>query len=323
MIDLSVGHATCVRQAFLNGREDIVFPLSDRTLSYGPHEGNPQLIEITRQVIKRQVGYTYKHILLTNGATGGISLALRMYSQKGYNHIITKKPPYFSLYPEMIIRAGLNHICSGNPSNYFGPVLLIDAPSNPLGDMLDINSHYPTPRIHDAVYYNKVYTSGILQPIPCNVLVGSYSKLLGLNGLRTGWIATDDDGLYNRLKVLVTVEYAGLSTASEYVLLTLLRNRYEIFWEAFETRARNNLNDNRTEWSRLEKYFNGWKVSPNGMFHYSLLDSSCKKLLERSEITWTPGSQLGTDDNFGRFNLGASCQDIRKAVKEVLKQDKI
>lgn len=322
--NLGWGNAVCVRHAFLGElpNKTVFFPLNDTNLSYTPHEGDPQLIEITRKVIERQVGPTYKHIFLTNGAAGGVTLALRAYAKMGYREAITRKPPYFPIYPAMIDSAGLKHLTDLNAQVDL-PVILLDSPSNPIGEVIE-NASISSPIIHDAVYHSKVYTYGNYKPLFCDVIVGSYSKLLGLNGIRTGWVATNDDLVAHRLHDLVTAEYCGLSSASNVVLLNVLKMyRSKTFWENFETRARTNLDYNREEIAKLEKYFQGAAVPRNGMFYYAPMDSACKKLMEKSEMIWTSGSSLGATDDFGRFNVGQDCKLIRDAVKTILRNDKI
>lgn len=323
--DLSWGNATCVRQAFLKGlsSKSVLVPLNETNLAYTPHEGDPKLIEITRRVIERQVGPTYNYILLTNGATGGVTIALRAFAQKGCKDAVTRNPPYFPLYPGMINAAGLKHVIESQTKDWDNPVILWDSPSNPQGFIEDTFHTGCYPMIHDAVYHNRVYTYGNYKALPCDVLVGSYSKLLGLNGLRTGWIATNDPLLYERMKYLVTSEYCGLSSASNAVLNSVLADYpTNKEWDDFETDARANLDDNRTQFSRLEKYFGDQRVYRNGMFYYGPVDSACARLLERSGIIWTKGWSLGTNDDFGRFNLAQDCKLVRDAVKTVLKNDK-
>lgn len=321
--DMGFGNPVAVRHAFLNiyNQEPIVFneAMLDR-FNYPEHEGDKEIISLTRQVIRRQIGLDYKHILLTNGATGAVVIALRAYQQAGMKKCITRDPPYYLRYPRMIAAAGLPHRYeSVQDFMSDGRVFLWDMPSNPLGHSNGAHNG-PHPLILDGVYYNNVYTSSYIKPIPHDVMIGSYSKLLGLSGLRIGWIATDNDLLYERLKDLVTSEYCGLSMSSTILLKSMLKG---FNWDKFEVGAREALDFNREEWSKLERFFGGRPVKDVGMFYYADVDSACRKLLEKSGIKWMDGSLLGTDDKHGRFSLGQDCHLTQDAVKEILKNDKL
>lgn len=323
-LDLGWGNSVCVRDAFLetyNGRTVVFDPDDLDEFNYPKHEGDPEVIEITRQVIKRQIGKEYKHVILTNGATGGVVIALRAYAQQGNTQCRTRNAPFYTRYPEMIKTSGLKHKQEDHV-HVFDPetVILLDLPSNPLGLMSPLAASATIPIIIDGVYYNNVYTPGNIVPLPHNVMVGSYSKLLGLNGIRLGWIATDDDFLYERIRMLVTSEYCGLSMASTILLKNILK---QFRWDLFENSARASLNINRAEWAKLEKYFGDTPVIERGMFYYAPMDEQCKKLMEKSGITWMSGKALGTFDDHGRINLGQDCELIREAVRSVLKNDKI
>lgn len=324
--NLGWGNSVAVRSAFLDsvsGRP-IVFGLKElEGMDYPPHEGDAALIEVTRRVIERQVGPTYNHIILTNGAAGGCTLALRAYEKKGYNVAFTRSSPFFPIYPAMIASAGLKHKTEGDDrSEGDRPVALIDSPTNPHGIIVSDGGGLSIPTIWDAVYHSRVYTNGNYKPMNCEAIAGSYSKLLGLNGLRTGWIATNDSLLYERLKDLATAEYCGLSSASTSILLQLLSQFKDYqWWEGFERQARYNLDFNRGEWTKVEKFFGGMSTSPNGMFYYSYMDKACKKLMTKSNVIWTTGSSCGHNDDFGRFNLGQDMKLVKSAVREILKND--
>lgn len=247
---------------------------------------------------------------------------MRAYAQKGYKTALTRMTPYFPVYPAMVESAGLIHSDMRYYQQSKKPIALIDSPSNPEGDITDFGALAHTPVIWDAVYHSNVYTYRKFGPITHDVVVGSYSNLLGLNGLRTGWIATDDYLLFERLKNVVSAEYCGLSSASDAILLEVLKDYKDPkFWDLFEFRARRNLDSNREEWSKLERYF-AFAIPSNGMFHYTPMDAQCKALMQKSNIEWTSGHSLGTDDNYGRFNIGQDCKIVRAAVKEVLKNDR-
>ena len=322
--NLGWGNSVAVRQAFLETYDGNMVVFSAHGLArfdYPAHEGDPELIEITDRIIQRQTGKHYKHILLTNGATGGVVISLRAFEQKGFKYCHTRNPPYYIRYPRMIRAAGLMRVNEDFPLMHDQGVILLDMPSNPLG----LCGDYPqvddgNPVILDGVYYNNVYAPRRLYAPDHDILVGSYSKLLGLNGLRVGWIATNDDDLALRLADLVTSEYCGLDTATTEIIKTTLFN---FSWDSFERLARTRLDYNREQFSKLEKFFGDTPVLDLGMFAYMPVDTACKKLLEKSGIHYCKGSEMGTNDNFARFNLGQSCEMIAEAVQTMLKNDQI
>lgn len=319
--DLGWGNSVCVRKAFLETYDGEMIVFSHDKLAkfdYPKHEGDPELVDLTRNVIERQTGHRYKHILITNGATGGVVIALRMYQQRGYENCHTRNAPYYVRYPRMIRASGLHHCDETYHIWRRESMILLDIPSNPLGLTGPIDTGYEVPVVLDGVYFNKVYMNWVIPTPRHNIMVGSYSKLLGLNGLRTGWIATDSDELYRSLADLVASEYCGLSTASTEIIKTTL---FDFNWAQFEQLGRNRLDYNREQYSKLEKFFGDVAVPSNGMFYYAPIDAACRELLEKSGITWTKGSDLGTDDSFGRFNVGQDCALVEQAVKTVLRND--
>lgn len=327
MFDLMWGESVCVRKALCDTLPRSFGSTIDKyglmEFKYPKHEGDPGLVEVTKVIIERQTGLKPKHVFIVNGATGGIVTALRAYFQHGFKYCLTDRPPYFSLYPDMIKNSGLIHLNqdfarAGNA----GKVLLIDSPANPTGVVTEVTKSEDSDVeiVWDAVYHNRVYTISNNLPIPSHdIMVGSYSKLLGLNGIRMGWVATDDDELAKTLGQVITAEYVGLSYASTNLLLDVMSN---MDWNQFEIEAKEALMRNKAEWKKVIKYFGNQEVPLNGMFYYSYLDNAAKELLEAAGVQYMPGSAMGATDDYGRFNLGQDCAVIEDAVKSILETDK-
>lgn len=321
---LGWGESVSTRQAFkevYGFSHAISLSITDiLSMGYTPFEGDPLLIDTTRRFIENLYKRKYKHVLLTNGASGAIMSILTACRLQGFNTVITNPPPFFSLYPSLIQTAGLRHVYLGEEHYRDRNVYLIDSPTNPTGKLLSIPANMPDSlMVLDAVYNNNVYVPPKeVFALPHDVLVGSYSKLLGVNGTRIGWIALDDDILYERLKIVITAQYSGLSKLSMDFINTTL----EAFnFSHFENVARNKLDANREEWAKLERYFGNNPVSHIGMFYYGPIDNSADKLLRLSNVEWVKGGKLAHSDDFGRFNIGQDPNLIKEVVKEILKND--
>src|ERR1700676_2140985 len=103
--DFGFGNSPCVREAFLEHslRGPITFGWKElASFDYPRHEGDLELIEITKKVVKRQIGKDYKHVFLTNGATGGVVITLRAYAKRKYWVCHTREAPFYTRYPGMI-----------------------------------------------------------------------------------------------------------------------------------------------------------------------------------------------------------------------------
>lgn len=322
--DLTWGESVVVRQRFLEQADDANVKFSYRDLAsmdYTPFNGDQELINETAKVIFRQTGQTYKHVFLTNGASGGCAIALRAFLRLDVKEGFTYPGPFFALYPAMMRAAGLKH-STYEPETDSNSVFLLDSPSNPLGLHLEAPNEAKYV-IWDAVYHNRVYSKLAIDGPRHDVVVGSYSKLTGINGIRLGWIATNDDILALIIQDLLAPEYCGLSKPSMEIMLQLLQQYDDYTWTMFEQQANYSLDCNREQWAKLEKYFGGTPVPVNGMFYYGQMDEAAKKLFEKAGIGWQSGLKCGDSDDFGRFNLGQDALLIKEAVKSVLKIDKI
>jgi aspartate/methionine/tyrosine aminotransferase len=325
--DLSFGNSVAVRQAFSETiTANVAFTPDDMLkMNYPVHNGDPELVYLTKKIIWRQMGNTYKHVFITNGATGADVIALRAYRQKGIKCCRIRPAPYYTRFPGMIEAAGMfqwqEHFDEVNRGLKNVSVLLLDLPANPTGTWKSEINFHSGPIILDAVYSNNVYCGkGLRIDHPHDILTGSFSKLLGINGIRLGWIATNDDLMADRIAKLITAEYCGLSVPSMNLLKCYLK---DFDWEKFEGLSNKYLDANRTEVSKLEKYFGNEPVPKVGMFYYAPTDKLCCKLLDRAGIIYTKGSLMGTSDDFGRLNIGQDITLTTNAVKAVLKIDKI
>jgi aspartate/methionine/tyrosine aminotransferase len=322
-LDFGFGNAYCVRESLLDqvdlyvvGRDSL------KNCNYTPYQGLENLVGVTKKVIYSQTNRQYNYIVLTIGASGAISVVLKEAKMSGTVHGITRKAPWYSKYPQMIKNHGLNHTTDTNLLDK--NVILLDYPSNPAGQFENIITYNSTSTstILDCVYLNKVYCTPIVRPVPNHIcMIGSYGKLLGLNGVRVGWIATNSEDLYLKYKKIAETEYCGISRVDQDLIHSIATT---IDWAKFENTARNKIDCNRYEISKLEKFFDySNSVPENGMFFYSRGSKKTLELLDRANITYTKGSSMGLSDMWVRLNLAQTCEITKEAVDRIIKIDTI
>src|SRR5574337_665649 len=165
--DLGFGNSLAVREAFMEtvgepyGGYSIDFD-DLMKMDYPTHEGDEDLVAITKQVIRRQIGNSYCHVFITNGATGGVVIALRAYREQGRDCARTREAPWYGRYPGMIKAAGMRHA-----SPFYEPnaVILLNLPGNPTASLDEIYNAHNYPVILDAVYFNNVYAKGTIRTV--------------------------------------------------------------------------------------------------------------------------------------------------------------
>ena len=277
-------------------------------MSYAPDAGFPELIQLTRDVIKTTIGSIYKFIIITNGATHAINTLLRVYRDNDKKTVGTQEYGY-PFYGDMIKRAGLKRVNHLNrPSDF----LLIDSPSNPLGHQIFIGN--PERDIWDAVYHNNIYTDDLETKPKHLAMVGSYSKLLGLTGARIGFVATNDVYLAMQVENYALKDNATVSVPSQRLIIDILK---DIDLESFMFLGRASLNDNRGQLQKIEYLFDGQAVQSVGMFYCAHADEKTLQILKKCGIKY-----IDLGDNFTRLSMGQTREITKKAVKTILKEDR-
>lgn len=283
-----------------------------RECSYGPDIGNQDLIEKTKQIIIQTTGIEYKYVLITHGATGAINSALRFSASQGVNEVCTGKFGY-PFYEEMIRKAGLKRrktLVLPRPPHR--SIRLVDSPSNPEGHQTPFGS--PWSDIWDSVYHNKIYTDDLVT-IPSHlIMVGSYSKLLGVTGARVGWLATNCKLTFDAIAKDHLMELATISVFSQSAILNLLEN---LDIDQVMTTARRDLDSNKTQMQKIEYIFDNQPVQKNGMFYLAQADKAAKKLLEKCDVKYV---DLG--DDYVRLNVGQSKDMVDQLILRIHKEDK-
>lgn len=288
------------------------------SMSYAPDPGISELVRLTKEVIKYTTGLDYKYVIITAGATGAINVILRHYKdQHDMESVVTLKYGY-PYYNDMIKRAGLIRKeddglkLSGN--NEFR---LIDSPSNPKGMQIN-GSHIEDPYnndIWDSVYHNKIYTEDLSSYPDHAIMVGSYSKLLGVTGVRIGFVATQNEIEYRALLDWHTKETAAVSLPSQLLVLDILKN---IDLGRFLSDGKSYLDYNKERFQEIEYLFDNQPVQKNGMFYCAFINKKNKQILDDCGINY-----IVLENDYLRLNLGQTKEKVDEAIKTVLKKDRI
>ncbi len=287
-------------------------------MAYGPYDGNPDLIKNTHDVIYQTTNQRYQHILITNGASGALNLILRRFKAKNGQKVFTTPYGYPS-YDSFINRAGLErvrnlnamplHLTTGNHLY----MRLIDSPENPTGTQYNIGD--ANTDTWDSVYNNQIYTKTPFIVPNHRVMVGSYSKLLGIAGARIGFIATNDLLLYEDLKIESKAEYTGVSKLSQELIVSILK---QIDLNQFMRDGSNDLADNKYEFTKLEYLFDGQRVNEVGMFYCAKIHPKARDLLDKCGVGY-----VMLDDDTIRLSMGQTKKITQEGIQYILKKDRV
>lgn len=302
-------------------------PLPFDKFGYPPDEGSADLLMEIRKLIKELTCYEYEHVLITNGATHALNAFIAASKFFDTEYLYTDKL-YFPFYPGIAQNNSLVHIAHKDILSRPNQITILDSPSNPMGILrksasLDLKASI----VWDAAYYSPTYCGiGSGSNINCNpfipnhkAMVGSINKLTGINGLRIGWLATDDLFLYEKAKRYATMNLCGVSWPSQYIATTILKN---VDMKNFYFDSKTMLDKNREEILRLKHLFGNQHLNDTGMFALFEIDDKLQELIEKSDVKFMPGSSCGDDRQSVRINLSNSNITTRDMVNDILKNDK-
>lgn len=312
--DLGFGYPICVKEVL-----DLMYtPRIDNsimTLDYPQYEGKQELINYIRSLTVK------KYIIITNGATQAINIALRSFKKAENRSIVNTNQYTFPYYSFMINKADFEHRNNSivDFKNSDSVLNLIDMPSNPYGIMHEIKDPFNN-TIWDSVYNNKTYVNErINRSVDCRVEVNSVSKMLGISGVRIGWIATDSIADYNLFYKEIQAENCGLSVLSQDLVIDIFN---KLDQEAFFTIAQGRVNYNRSEFLKLNSFLDGQDVPSNGMFYCAWVDNKGVDIIDKANVNYiTLETELKR--KLIRFNLAQNNEVTKKAIKAIQTADKL
>lgn len=222
VIDWATGEAHVVREALFKTFDIkssyLVHLLPNKKSEYPPPAGYEPLVKLLEDKYQAPV-------IITNGAKQALGAAFYALNKMGRTKL-GMRTPYWALIPPLANAHGLEI------SEKYDAYLAI-LPNNPDGFMFDYDyikylSDYhkqlDIPFIHDAVYYTPTYlpTGFNLGPLG-DLQIYSMSKMYGLSGLRVGYVVCNNKDYYCRIKEYMEMMTVGVSTASQDIAYSLLR----------------------------------------------------------------------------------------------------
>lgn len=288
---------------------------------YPQHEGSPKLILKVRELVKNLTNKDYKHIIITNGATNALCASLSAIAPSE----IFINDRFFSFYPgiakqfsDNVHFINIKNSCLNHKEN---SAIIIDNPSNPRGELLSSINTASLAKLNviwDGAYWSPTYVPNLYKKeiLPHDVMIGSLSKLTGINGIRLGWLATDDDDVYQKAVDYITHVLCGVSALSQELAYSILEH---VNMEKFYAQSAQLISDNKNELARLSPMFGGQNVPEMGMFVFWQADKDLIEKIKNLGVVFTSGAAIGGTEEEVRINLGRKKYLTKNMVDLLLK----
>lgn len=319
VIDTSVGEPYVVRdfltQAFDLSLQEI--PVNTSIFEYPSPNGYKPLVDFLEEKYGAPV-------VITNGAKQALGASLYALKKMGKKKI-GMRTPYWALLPQLIDMHGLQMHPSFNGAD--ANLLLI--PNNPDGFVLSPDAlkefslncqEKNIPLVHDAAYYTHVYlpNSYPLDPIG-DLQIFSISKMLGLSGLRLGYVVCHNRSYYKYLQEYMEAMTVGVSNISQSFLYDLFikMNESPALSEEFETQSFLSIKKSKKiikqvdsriievpdKMEKIPGMFGWFKIGPNADF-------------KKSKVNVIDGAPFGVP-GFIRMNLALPCDKVQEIVNRL------
>ena len=312
------GDSLAVREALLE-ESGILFSFPRKSIlemGYPDSQGLPELVRLTQKLTKEEYLADFKYISITGGAHHGIATILRAFRGE-FNSTARIPTKYFSFYPRLLEKEDYDVIKS--PALIGNKALnIVDSPSNPEGNLSMGNVLIKNNVLWDAVYNNRIFSKN-RETSPnksARFFVGSFSKFLGINGVRLGWIGCNTLADYEKINNEIVNDTLGISVPSQLMVIDILKTTN---LDSFTSRAARKLDNNRETMAKLEKYML-IPVPTNGMFYLGYADKSFRDLLKKAKVNYIDGNDCGAPGMI-RLNLAQSNELTKQMVDTIIKID--
>lgn len=320
-IDVSVGEPHVVREHLLNVFDLSIYelPKVDHMYEYPAPNGYKHLVQLLEDKYKAP-------IIITNGAKQALGACFYALKELGYTHC-RERVPFWALVPPLSHMHGIVMDHSDESLSRL-PYLML-APNNPDGycgsseELLSLSEEYKesnTPLVHDAAYYTPIYMpDGHPLPAVGDVQIYSISKMLGLSGLRLGYVVCHNKEFYKLIVQYMEAMTVGVSIASQVFLHDLLSrmNAYPTLRESFEGRSKMALIEAKKIISQVDPEvleIPADLVNSNGMFGWFKVGP--KANFQKSKINFIDGALFG-GPGMVRMNIAFNSDQMQEITNRL------
>ncbi len=321
-IDVSVGEPHVVREHLLDVFDLSVYelPKVSHMYEYPAPNGYKPLVQLLEEKHKAPV-------IITNGAKQGLGACFYALKQMGKSRV-GMRTPFWALIPPLAEMHGMKCIEETNP---IWDSFLALSPNNPDGYVFDteylrdacnlsLEKERHIPLIHDAAYYTPIYMpDGHALPAFGDVQIFSISKMLGLSGLRLGYVVCHNKEFYKLILQYMEAMTVGVSIASQMFLNDLLgrMNAYPTLTESFEGRSKMALIEAKKIISQVDPEvleIPADLVGSNGMFGWFKVGP--KANFQKSKINFIDGALFG-GPGMVRMNLAFNRDQMQEIANRL------
>jgi aspartate/methionine/tyrosine aminotransferase len=309
-------------------------------LGYTESQGS---IELRQAIANLYTNIDVEHVLVHAGAEEAIFSFMNVALESG-DHVIVHYPCYQSLFE--IARAlgceitrwetreqdnwelDLNFLKQAIKANT--RAIIINSPHNPTGylmsqekfrQIIELTRQHNLLLFSDEVYRMLEYREEERLPAACDlyekaVSLGVMSKTFGLAGLRIGWIATRDQGIYRAMASFKDYTSICNSAPSEFLATLALRHAEKLV-ERNRTLVLKNLETLNAFFARNPSIFN-WLPPRAGAIAFPSIrlnlevEQFCLDLVEKKGVLLLPSNYY----DFGNknFRIGFGRKNLPEAV---------
>jgi len=255
---------------------------------YGSNDGDSKLVE----VIKDKFHLKDHYVLTAPGGMATLDLVINSLAEENFwipkyhwgswNKILTihgKNTQEFDDFNIGDFKACDSYSDSIIPGSGYSGVVMLCYPSNPTGwspdfeelkRFLDHSKEKNITVILDLPYYYLFndLSNPIHELFYDNVIIlSSFSKSMGLSGLRIGYIATKNQELYNSLKIRSLYKYNSISTVPQQIITRLLStNSGSTALDNYRRKTTDSIQKNIQYLKDREFLFDEYPSTPTGPF---------------------------------------------------------